>query len=137
LAQQITDHQTTGVNLLLWQAAIHRQLPHPGSNLLFEPADPLHEEFVEIGTHHGKKEHPLQERHATVLPLAQRPPVECEPGQLPVEIPTGGIKISGNGSSGLVLVESSRLMGVHGASGGRGGLISMTFFCTPELFVFG
>ena len=53
---------------------------HPAGELLLQPGDPYHEEFVEVGSEERKKPNPLVQRQAAVAGLPQDPFIEGEPG---------------------------------------------------------
>jgi hypothetical protein len=59
------------LQLLFGAAAIHRQFPHPRTDLLLEAADAFHEKLVEIRADDGQKLDPLQQRGALILGLVQ------------------------------------------------------------------
>ena len=82
-----------GVDLFLGQHAVDRQFFYPGPDLLFESADPLHEELVKIGANHGDKKDPFQQRHLVICRFVKYPLIEAQPGQLPVQIPFVTVQI--------------------------------------------
>ena len=125
LAQLLSHHRGAGVDLLLGQEPVHRQLAHPGADLLLEAADSFHEKFIQVAGMHRQEEDPLEQRHPVVLGLVQHPPVEGEPGQLPVEIPLRLVEVGDGRRRG-------RLGGVlgHGGPADRGGrrMIDLSFY---------
>src|SRR5216683_369304 len=77
-------------DLLRWRAPVDRKLLDAGSDLLLQAADPFHEELVKIRGGDREKFEPLEQRVALVLRFGKNPAVECEPGQLAVEVELGG-----------------------------------------------
>ncbi len=86
LDQDILGHPVAGVDLLLGEHTVNGLLFDPGADLLLETADPLHEEFIQVGADHGHEEDPLQQRHPLIGRFAEHPLVEGQPGQLPVQV---------------------------------------------------
>src|SRR6266851_7150635 len=76
-------------DLLRWRAPVDRELLDAGSGLLLQAADPFHEELVKIGGGDREKFEPLEQWVALVLRFGENPAVECEPGQLAVEVELG------------------------------------------------
>src|SRR5229473_6906539 len=72
-----------------WRAPVDRKLLNAGSGLLLQAADPFHEELVKIGGGNREKFEPLEQRVTLVLRFGENPAVECEPGQLAVEVELG------------------------------------------------
>ncbi len=72
--------------LLLRCAAIDGELMNIGRDLLLQTADPLHEELVQVRAGDGEKLHPFEQRVALVLRLVEHTAIECEPGQLSIEV---------------------------------------------------
>ncbi len=72
-------------NLLVGSPAVDRQLTDTGTGLLFQAADPFHEEPVQIRTCDGQKFESFQKRVARAGRFVENPFVKRKPGQLPVE----------------------------------------------------
>ena len=70
-----------------WSESIQTQFSQTGTDLLFESADALHEELIQIGTDNGDEFETLQKRCTLVLGLMQYATVELQPGQFTIEIP--------------------------------------------------
>ena len=93
LRLELADDRVARLDLLLRSAPVGAQVLEARSHLLFEPADPLHEEFVEVRADDGRELHALQEWRALVHPLVQHAAVELEPGQLPVQEDAGRLQV--------------------------------------------
>ncbi len=93
LDQDFLGNRQAGVDLLLRQHAVYRQLLDPGPDLLLQAADTFHEKFIEVGADHGLEKDPFQQRDPFVQGLAQHPFVEGEPGQFPIQVPFGAVEI--------------------------------------------
>jgi hypothetical protein len=74
-----------GVELLARGQAVGGGLADVAGDLLLEPADPLHEELVEVAVRDGDELEPLEQRVVVRGGLGEDPPVELEPRQLAVE----------------------------------------------------
>ena len=92
-AFDIANDLAAFVDLLSGCAPVHRQILNSGAELLFESADALHEELVEVGADDGNELEALEQGRALVLGLVQHPPVELEPGELAVQIELGRVQV--------------------------------------------
>ncbi len=72
--------------LLLRRHPIGHRVRKLGGDLLLEPGDPDHEEFVEVRLGDGYETQPLQQRMPLVTGLRQHALVERHPGELPVYV---------------------------------------------------
>jgi hypothetical protein len=81
------------LELLGWGASVESGGMDAGGDLLFETADALHEEFVEIVADDGQKLDPLQERGARILGLMEHAAIEGEPGQFATQIEAGVVEV--------------------------------------------
>jgi hypothetical protein len=90
---ELADLGLALAQLLLGAAPVHGQFLHAGAELLLQPADPLHEELVEVRADDGQKLHPLEQCGPRILGLVQHPAIEGQPGELAVQVPLGRIEI--------------------------------------------
>ncbi len=82
----VANQRQAVADLALRRAAIDGALVDAGADLLFQAADALHEELIEIVADDRQKLHALEQRRAAIFSLVQHPLVEVEPGQLTVQI---------------------------------------------------
>ena len=93
LRRQLLDHRDALGDLLLRGAPVHGQVVQAGADLLLEPADPLHEELVEVRVRDRQELDALEQRRARITRLVQDPAIEGEPGQLAVQIEPGRAQV--------------------------------------------
>src|SRR5829696_9352458 len=72
--------------LLLWGHPVWNGVKEIRSDLLLQPCDPDHEEFIEVGLGDRHEPHPLQQRVPLVAGLFENPVVEPQPRELPVYV---------------------------------------------------
>jgi hypothetical protein len=93
VARERAHERHAFVDLLLRRAAVDGQVLDPGADLLLQAADPLHEEFVEVGVDDRQELDALEQRRARVLRLVQNTAVEGKPGELAVQVKLGGAQV--------------------------------------------
>jgi hypothetical protein len=85
LLERAHPRETFG-DLLLRRATVDCRLRYAGGGLLFEAADALHEELVEVRAGNGQELDAFQERVPIAFGLSEDALVESQPGQLTVEV---------------------------------------------------
>jgi hypothetical protein len=89
------EHFAALRDLLARRAAVDGGGVDAGGDLLLEPADAFHEEFIQVVADDGQELDPLQQRRAWVVRLVQDALVEREPGQLAVQVQAGVVEVEG------------------------------------------
>jgi hypothetical protein len=69
----LADHRVALPDLLLGCAAVGGERANPRGGLLLQPADPPHDELVEMGADHSEELHPLEQGDVGILRLGQHP----------------------------------------------------------------
>ena len=66
---------------------------NPGTDQLFQSADTLHEKFIQVRAENRHKLDAIKQGGFRVLRLGKHATIKLEPGQFPVQIQVGRIKI--------------------------------------------
>jgi len=81
--------------LLAGRPAVDRGVGDAGVDLLFQAADPLHEELVEVPREQAEKPHALEEWRSLVERLVEDASLELEVAQLTVQVVSRVVEIGG------------------------------------------
>ena len=90
--RRLSSRAVTRVFSSTWSGGISVVTPSTGSPVAIRrirPADPDHEELVQVAGEDGHEPDPLQQRHVLVLGQFQHPLVEPEPASLTLDVPVG------------------------------------------------
>ena len=80
-------------DLLLGSTAVHGQVVNAGTDLLFQPANALHEEAVQVRPDDRDELQALEKRRAGIQRLLQHPEVEVEPGSFTIQVAVRMVEI--------------------------------------------
>ena len=89
----IPHNQLAFLELFQRGPAINRRDANTGGNLLFQPANTLHEEFIEVAADDGEELDAFQQGGAVIRGHVQYTAIEFQPGQFPVKVQLGVIQI--------------------------------------------
>ena len=98
----LTGHQPVGLDvdrreLLGRRQAVGRAFLDPQQLVGLEAGHADHEEFVEVAGRDRQEAEPLEQRVAEIARLFEHPSVECQPGQLAIEVARPGVDFLGGG----------------------------------------
>ncbi len=97
-----------------------------GADLLLQPADALHEEFVGVRRGDGEEFDSFEERRAAVARFVQDTAIELEPREFAIEKELGraevviAVRRNGDGAPGAAILAVLAASGSFALSGGDG-----------------